>query len=511
MAPGGFLRLLDDKPVLLRLLASLTRQWLDTTHEFVTRLQTDIDVIRRDVLNVPHAGAVARIQGGLSDPHRGGRSVLWSNSTMASARTVQAQGPANRCCLAAARRTPECSALPSIFAWRTPLPVTATGGRSSSGTPDAEVDQRIRQFLPPRGRLARALALLRRRRYASGERHRRRRPARPCRPGNHASGCRAEPLGQRRREGLCAAREIISDSVMADRPPSRLRARPLVTPSSPSAVSLPTGRRKENSPGSTSTRMHEAVDQGRSRQADNESGTPRWPLCEPRRTSRRLRLGLRGIRALPDVADRDPAQGHLLDGFAAVPVRKVGTADAVLLHAAPPPQRRPHDGRRRSMVRSGRFPGPPCRLGPRPRPGWPLQRAERTALVELNVPFFAMQSEGTEITDTAGTVVPTSTKSGLQRARERMLRLDDRADRLAGRCDPAGRELCKSPASIDDQPRQTCRSSRSGPRRGRVRRRSRGDCRGDSRGGYPSGRYCRVDRPRTPGRFGRLPARRSRS
>ena len=40
-----------------------------------------------------------------------------------------------------------------------------------------------------------------------------------------------------------------------------------------------------------------------------------------------------------------------------------------------------------------------------PDPGWPLQRAERSALVELNVPFFVMQSDGTEITDTAGTVI----------------------------------------------------------------------------------------------------------
>src|SRR6476646_4948271 len=76
MASGGFQRLLDDKPVLLRLVASLTRQWLATTREFLTRLHTDIDVIRRDVLNVPHGSAVAGIRCGLSDPHRGGRSVL---------------------------------------------------------------------------------------------------------------------------------------------------------------------------------------------------------------------------------------------------------------------------------------------------------------------------------------------------------------------------------------------------------------------------------------------------
>ena len=60
------------------------------------------------------------------------------------------------------------------------------------------------------------------------------------------------------------------------------------------------------------------------------------------------------------------------------------------------------------------------------RPWVALQRAERSALLELNVPFFVMQSDGTEITDTAGTVIPTSTTPGLQRARERVLRLDDR-------------------------------------------------------------------------------------
>jgi len=86
-------------------------------------------------------------------------------------------------------------------------------------------------------------------------------------------------------------------------------------------------------------------------------------------------------------------------------------------------------------------------------PGWPLQRAERTALVELNVPFFAMPSDGTEITDTAGTVIPTSTTSGLQRARERVHRLDDR--QIAWQVDVI-RQAASSvspPASID-QPRE---------------------------------------------------------
>ena len=109
MASGGFQRLLDDKPVLLRLVASLTRQWLATTREFVTRLHTDIDAIRRDLLNVPHASAVARHPRRTlrSAPRREVRAL--GRIRRRPAGVVQAQRPANRCCLAAARRTPECS------------------------------------------------------------------------------------------------------------------------------------------------------------------------------------------------------------------------------------------------------------------------------------------------------------------------------------------------------------------------------------------------------------------
>ena len=36
MKAGGFRRLFEDKPVLLRLIASITRQWIDTSREFVS-------------------------------------------------------------------------------------------------------------------------------------------------------------------------------------------------------------------------------------------------------------------------------------------------------------------------------------------------------------------------------------------------------------------------------------------------------------------------------------------
>lgn len=75
MKSGGFRRLFEDKPVLLRLIAVLTRQWIETSREFVVRLEADLPVIRRDILRSKAESPVAKIEGDLSDPHNGGRSV----------------------------------------------------------------------------------------------------------------------------------------------------------------------------------------------------------------------------------------------------------------------------------------------------------------------------------------------------------------------------------------------------------------------------------------------------
>ena len=57
-------------------------------------------------------------------------------------------------------------------------------------------------------------------------------------------------------------------------------------------------------------------------------------------------------------------------------------------------------------------------------PAWPLHRAERTALVELNVPHFVMATDGQEICDAAGISIPAGAVSGLGRARARLHSLD---------------------------------------------------------------------------------------
>jgi type 2 lantibiotic biosynthesis protein LanM len=75
MKAGGLRALFHDKPVLLRLIASVTRQWLDTSRELMLRLDADLPTIRGELLPPGAASAVAEIEGDLSDPHNFGRSV----------------------------------------------------------------------------------------------------------------------------------------------------------------------------------------------------------------------------------------------------------------------------------------------------------------------------------------------------------------------------------------------------------------------------------------------------
>ena len=75
MKAAGFRRLFRDKPVLLRLIALATRQWIDTSREVVLRLDADLPNILSDILRCNRAIRIAKIEGNLSDPHDGGHSV----------------------------------------------------------------------------------------------------------------------------------------------------------------------------------------------------------------------------------------------------------------------------------------------------------------------------------------------------------------------------------------------------------------------------------------------------
>ena len=75
MKAKGFRHLFEERPVLLRLIAVVTRQWIETSREFAQRLAADLPAIHRDILSLKTVGAVAQIDSDLSDPHNGGRSV----------------------------------------------------------------------------------------------------------------------------------------------------------------------------------------------------------------------------------------------------------------------------------------------------------------------------------------------------------------------------------------------------------------------------------------------------
>ena len=74
MKTDGFRKMFDEKPVLLRLMASVTRQWIETSTELITRLHTDMPSLR-ELLAADSTCRVDGIEGGLSDPHNFGRSV----------------------------------------------------------------------------------------------------------------------------------------------------------------------------------------------------------------------------------------------------------------------------------------------------------------------------------------------------------------------------------------------------------------------------------------------------
>jgi len=75
MRATGFWHLFEGKPVLLRLLAVVVRQWIETSRKLILRLDDDLPTIRREIFSANGKTKVAKIDGDFSDPHNGGFSV----------------------------------------------------------------------------------------------------------------------------------------------------------------------------------------------------------------------------------------------------------------------------------------------------------------------------------------------------------------------------------------------------------------------------------------------------
>jgi type 2 lantibiotic biosynthesis protein LanM len=76
MLQGQLVSFLGEYTVLARLLMRLTQLWIEAQHEFLQRLNTDWETIGDRFGKDISASQVVAIQTHLSDPHRGGRSVM---------------------------------------------------------------------------------------------------------------------------------------------------------------------------------------------------------------------------------------------------------------------------------------------------------------------------------------------------------------------------------------------------------------------------------------------------
>jgi type 2 lantibiotic biosynthesis protein LanM len=72
----GLMTLFEEYPVLARLASGLALGWIETTAEFLHRLEADRQELEATFAGGTDPGSLRAIDSGLSDPHGGGRSVL---------------------------------------------------------------------------------------------------------------------------------------------------------------------------------------------------------------------------------------------------------------------------------------------------------------------------------------------------------------------------------------------------------------------------------------------------
>jgi type 2 lantibiotic biosynthesis protein LanM len=121
---------------------------------------------------------------------------------------------------------------------------------------------------------------------------------------------------------------------------------------------------------------------------------------------------------------RDARRGGLFDGFAGLPVRRIvrPTRFYYMLMQRLKNHRSMSDGITWSAQAD--FLARLSEWEINSDPLWPLQRAERMALLDLNVPYFVSPSDAGEICDATGISARTKLPPGLERARARLRNFD---------------------------------------------------------------------------------------
>ena len=427
MKGGGFRRLFEDKPVLLRLTATLTRQWIETAREFILRLDADLAAIRRDIVRADATAKVATIEDDLSDPHNGGRSVhivsfedgarvLYKPKDLRL--DVAWRGLIER--LNQDDAPVELRAVRAIardgYGW--------TEFITHAGCADAEGCRRFFQ------RAGAWLALLHC--FAATDMHQENMIAAGDHPVPIDLETSLQPTAEEHKsddaegEAFEAAIEMLANSVMT------VGLLPAFARSPENKVFAVGGMTADwNSKTRLRWNQINSDEMRPAKTTETSEANPNLPHVDGRYAKFSDHVGdfVHGFEQYANflLCQNTEAQGAgLFDGFAGVPIRKVIRATRfyyMLLQRL-----KNHQSMTDGVIWSAQADFV-ARLADWERdadPIWPLQRAERSALLTLNVPYFISPSNGTDIRDAQGISVTTEATSGLDRARARTAALDAR-------------------------------------------------------------------------------------
>ncbi len=427
MKSGGFRSLFEEKPVLLRLLATATRQWIDTSRELVLRLDSDLPTIRRTMFSSDTNSRITRIEGDFSDPHNGGHSVQvisFEDDSRIVYKPKDLQLDANWHALVDRlnRATPPielkaaCATARDGYGWAEYI--------GHGGCADEDGCKRFFR------RAGAWLALFHF--FAASDMHQENIIA----AGDHPVPIDLETVFQTTTNELKtqnpedkafeAAMEMVANSVMmVGLLPAYARA--------PDNSVFAMGGMTSDWNYKTKIRWTNInSDEMRPTKAA-QVGTPNPNL--PHVDGRYARFGdyidefISGFDVYARFLlrrSRDENQGGLFDGFDDTSVRKVIrlTRFYYMLLMRLKDHRSMEDGVLWSVQAD--FVARLAEWEQDSDPLWPLQRAERAALLTLNVPYFVTRSDGNEIRDITGISVRTDAATGMDRARARVRSFDER-------------------------------------------------------------------------------------
>jgi type 2 lantibiotic biosynthesis protein LanM len=428
MRAGGLRQLFNDKPVLLRLIAVVTRHWLTASRELVIRLDQDRVLLERQLLGGIAAGRVARIEGDLSDRHNGGRSVRVL--TFESGARVVYKPKDLRLDVAWHRLIARLNEANPPIDLRAVRAIARDGyGWSEysvhSGCNDRDACRRIFR------RSGAWLALFHC--FAATDMHQENVIAAGDQPMpidlEMVLQATIEEHKSEDPEALAfeAALDALGDSVLMvgllpayTRTPENeiLAAGGLI-----SSWKLGDRRVVWKDPNSDAMRPVNG--------AETNGATSNLPHVEGRYAEFRDYVDdfVRGFEnyatfLLERIAADNTGAGGLLDGFGDVLIRKILRQTGfyyLLLHRLRD-HRKMDDGVLWSVQAD--FLARLANWDKDADPLWGLQRAERSALLALDVPYFVSPGDGNEIRDSTGTLVSTTAVPGITRARARILSLD---------------------------------------------------------------------------------------